>query len=93
VFFDALVEIRDEGLVKKQFVYLAIGLRPSRHKKVPGLWIEQSEGRQVLAARHERDRRPMYATHRDRRGQWPQGPSRGDYGGVSRHRMILTNLT
>ena len=45
VFFDALrVKIRDEGLVKNKAVYLAIGMRPSGHKEVLGMWIEQSEG-------------------------------------------------
>jgi len=45
VFFDALrVKIRDEGLVKNRAVYLAIGVRPSGHKEVLGLWIEHSEG-------------------------------------------------
>jgi len=45
VFFDALrVKIRDEGTVKNKAVYLAIGMRPSGHKEVLGLWIEQTEG-------------------------------------------------
>ena len=45
VFFDALrVKIRDEGMVKNKAVYLAIGMRPSGHKQVLGMWIEQSEG-------------------------------------------------
>ena len=45
VFFDALrVKIRDEGLVQNKSVYLAIGVRPSGHKEVLGLWIEQTEG-------------------------------------------------
>ena len=45
VFFDALrVKIRDEGLVKNKAVYLAIGMRPSGHKQMLGMWIEQSEG-------------------------------------------------
>jgi putative transposase len=45
VFFDALrVKIRDEGLVRNKAVYLAIGMRPSGHKQVLGLWIEQTEG-------------------------------------------------
>lgn len=45
VFFDALrVKIRDEGLVRNKAVYLAIGMRPSGHKEVLGLWIEQTEG-------------------------------------------------
>ncbi len=45
VFFDALrVKIRDEGLVRNKAIYLAIGIRPSGHKEVLGLWIEQTEG-------------------------------------------------
>ena len=45
VFFDALrVKVRDEGLVKNKAVYLAIGMRPSGHKEVLGLWIEQTKG-------------------------------------------------
>jgi putative transposase len=45
VFFDALrVKVRDEGLVKNKAVYLAIGMRPSGHKEVLGIWIEQTEG-------------------------------------------------
>ena len=45
VFFDALrVKIRDEGLVQNKSVYLALGVRPSGHKEVLGLWIEQTEG-------------------------------------------------
>lgn len=45
MFFDALrVKIRDEGLVRNKAVYLAIGMRPSGHKQVLGIWIEQTEG-------------------------------------------------
>lgn len=45
VFFDALrVKIRDEGLVRNKAVSLAIGMRPSGHKAVLGLWVEQTEG-------------------------------------------------
>lgn len=45
VFFDALrVKIGDEGSVKNRAVYVAIGLRPSGHKHVLGLWIGQTEG-------------------------------------------------
>jgi len=45
VFFDALrVKIRDEGTVSNKAVYLAIGYRPSGHKEVLGIWIEQTEG-------------------------------------------------
>ena len=56
VFFDALrVKIRDEGVVKNKVVYLAIGLRCSGHKEILGIWIEQTEGGEVLAAGDERD--------------------------------------
>ncbi len=45
VFFDALrVKIRDEGLVRNQAVYLALGVLPDGTKEVLGLWIEQTEG-------------------------------------------------
>ena len=45
VFFDALrVKIRDEGLVRNQAVYLAMGMRCSGHQDILGLWIEQTEG-------------------------------------------------
>ena len=45
VFFDALrVSIRDEGVVQKKSVYLAIGHHCSGHKEILGLWIEQTEG-------------------------------------------------
>lgn len=45
VFFDALrVKIRDEGTVRNKAVYVALGLTPSGHKDVLGLWIEQTEG-------------------------------------------------
>lgn len=45
VFFDALrVNIRDAGVVRNKAVYRAIGRRPSGHKEVLGLWVEQTEG-------------------------------------------------
>ena len=45
VFFDALrVKIRDEGLVRNNAVYLAMGMRCSGHQDILGLWIEQTEG-------------------------------------------------
>ena len=45
VYFDALrVKVRDEGLVRNQAVYLAIGITCSGDKEVLGLWIEQTEG-------------------------------------------------
>ena len=45
VCFDAVrVKIRDEGLVRNQAVYLAIGVGCAGVKDVLGLWIEQTEG-------------------------------------------------
>lgn len=45
VFFDALfVSIRDEGLVRKKAVYLALGVRKDGTREILGLWIEQTEG-------------------------------------------------
>ena len=50
VFFDALrVRIRDEGLVRNKAVYLALAITSEGDKEVLGLWIEQTEGGQVLA--------------------------------------------
>jgi transposase-like protein len=45
VYFDALrLKIRDEGTVKNNAVYLALGIRADGRKEVLGLWIEQTEG-------------------------------------------------
>jgi transposase-like protein len=45
VFFDALfVSIRDEGLVRKKAVYLALGVRTDGTREILGVWIEQTEG-------------------------------------------------
>ena len=52
VVFDALfVSIRDEGVVRKKAVYLALGYRPSGEREILGLWIEQSEGAATRAGR------------------------------------------
>ena len=74
VFFDALrVKIRDESVVKNKAVYLALALDCEGHKHVLGLWIEQSEGRQVLAAGHERTQEPRRRGLPVRRGRRAQG--------------------
>lgn len=45
VFFDALfVSIRDEGIVRKKAVYLALAVRKDGTREILGLWIEQTEG-------------------------------------------------
>ena len=50
IFFDALrVKIRDDGVVRNKAVYVALGVLPDGTREVLGLWIEQTEGGQVLA--------------------------------------------
>lgn len=50
VYFDALrLKIRDEGTVRNKAVDLALGIDATGRKDVLGLWIEQTEGGQVLA--------------------------------------------
>jgi putative transposase len=45
VYLDALmVNVRDEGAVKKKAVYLALGVNLDGHKEVLGLWISSNEG-------------------------------------------------
>jgi putative transposase len=45
VVLDALrVKVRDEGTVRNEAVYVALGVRPDGTKAVLGLWIEQAEG-------------------------------------------------
>lgn len=62
VFFDCLrVKIRDEGTVKNKAVYLAIGVCCSGYREVLGIWIEQTEGGEILAARHDRNPQPRHA--------------------------------
>lgn len=80
VFFDALrLKIRDEGLVKNKAVYLAIGMRPSGHKQVLGLWIEQSEGAKFWLRVMKRDQGPRHPGHPDRSRRWLEGISRGHH--------------
>jgi transposase-like protein len=45
VIFDALwVKIKEEGMVKNQAVYLALGTRLDGSKEILGIWVAQSEG-------------------------------------------------
>jgi putative transposase len=49
VFFDALrVKIRDEGTVRSKAVYLALGVLADGTRDILGVWIEQTEGAQIL---------------------------------------------
>ena len=76
IYFDALrVKIRDEGLVRNKAVYLAIGVTCAGVKEILGLWIEQTEGGQVLDARDDGDPQLRHDGHADRRHRWPRGLS------------------
>ncbi len=45
VWLDALfVKVRDQGIVKNQATYVAVGLRLDGRKEVLGLWMDESEG-------------------------------------------------
>ena len=45
MFLDAIrVNIRDEGIVVKKSIYLALAIRLDGHKELLGLWVEQNEG-------------------------------------------------
>ncbi|MDN3625774.1 IS256 family transposase, partial [Methylobacterium isbiliense] len=45
VFFDALrIKVRDEGVVRKKAVHIALGVRADGSKEILGLWLEQNEG-------------------------------------------------
>jgi len=76
VFFDALrVKMRDEGTVRNKAVYLAIGVTPDGRKDVLGIWIEQTEGGEVLAAGDDGDQNPRRERYSDRH--------RGRFEGIS----------
>lgn len=45
LWLDALVvKVRDQGVVKNKFVYVALGLRMDGRKEVLGLWLQETEG-------------------------------------------------
>ena len=45
ILFDALrIKIRDDGAVRNQAVYVALGVLVDGSREVLGLWIEQTEG-------------------------------------------------
>src|SRR3546814_1495964 len=45
VFFDAIrVKSRDEGMVRKKAIHIALGVIADGTKVVLGLWLEQNEG-------------------------------------------------
>jgi transposase-like protein len=55
VVFDALwVKMKQEGVVKNQAVYLALGTRVDGRKEILGIWVAQSEGAKFwLRVMHE----------------------------------------
>ncbi len=38
------VKIRDEGFIRNEAVYIALGIQPDGTKDILGLWIEQTKG-------------------------------------------------
>ncbi len=91
VFFDALrVKIRDDGVVSNKTVYLALGIQADGQRDVLGLWIEQTEGGQVLAQGVQRTQDARLPGHSDRRGRRPEGADRGHQRSLSAdHRADL----
>ena len=83
VFFDALrVKIREDGVVRNKAVYLALGVLPDGTRDVLGLWIEQTEGAKFWLKVFNDLKTRGVARHPDRRHRRPEGPGRGDRGGV-----------
>jgi len=82
IFFDALrVKIRDEGLVRNKAVHIPLGVRADGTKEILGLWLEQSEGGQILAARHQRAEKSRRRRRADRRRRRAERLSRSDHRG------------
>src|SRR5512134_3290673 len=80
IFFDAIrIKVRDEGTVRNKAVYVALGVRPDGTKEILGLWIEQTEGGQILAPRHERAEEPRRRGRADRHRRWPEGLPGSDH--------------
>lgn len=54
VLFSAMrIKVGNEGLVQNKTVYIAIGVRVDGSEETHGLWLEQDQRRQLLAAGHE----------------------------------------
>ncbi|WP_280142424.1 MULTISPECIES: transposase [unclassified Methylobacterium] len=47
------IKVGNEGLVQNKTVYIAIGVRVDGSEETHGLWLEQDQRRQLLAAGHE----------------------------------------
>ena len=72
VFFDALrVKIREDAVVRNKAIYLALGVLPDGTRDILGLWIEGTEGGEVLAQGLQRPEDARRGRHPDRRHRWP----------------------
>ena len=86
VFFDALrVKIREDAVVRNKAIYLALGVLPDGTRDILGLWIEGTEGRQVLDEGLQRPEDPRRRRHPDRRHRRPEGHGRGARRGLPGH--------
>ena len=86
VFFDALrVKIREDAVVRSKAVYLALGMLPDGSRDILGLWIENTEGGQVLDEGLQRPEDPRRARHPDCRHRRTQGHARGTGRGIPGH--------
>ena len=86
VFFYALrVKIRENALVRNKAIYLGLGVLPDGTRDILGIWIENTEGDEVLAEGVQRPEDPRSWRHADRRHQWPQGQPRDLGRGISGH--------
>jgi Transposase, Mutator family len=73
IFLDAIVcKVRSEGTVRNKAAHLAVGVDVEGRKEVLGIWVEATEGRQVLATGDERPQGPR------RRGRPGRGLRRAD---------------
>jgi putative transposase len=78
VFFDALrVKIRNEATVGSKAIYLALAVLPDGHRDILGLWIEQTEGAEVLDEGVQRSEDPRVPGHPHRRHRRAERHERG----------------
>lgn len=76
VFFDAIrVKIRDEGFVRNEAVYIALGIHPGGTKEVRSLWIEQTESAKFWLRVMNELKARWHRRHPDRRHHRAEGLS------------------
>ncbi|WP_332847387.1 transposase [Pseudomonas lactucae] len=84
ILFDALrVKVRDEGLVRNNVIYLALGVLPDGTRDTLGIWIESTDGAKfwMKVLNNLRTRGGGGRRCSDRRHRWPQRNT-GGFGAV-----------